>query len=425
MQCSSRTGCVDLNSCDCIYEQKVGNQLPNVFVVQTTYRDKRRDYLFSANTPEEMSEWITQLTKVLHMVPEQVSGPTPGEIIRRNGNSLSYFSSSRQVSTSQVPSYSKNSSHPFENSYVDRGLTEEYRTSFGEAPADDDDCYHILPQPDHAYVNLKGDGSAAADTSVVADSANFPNWHDRPDSVYFNVWDSSTVDFNAAEEKVEYHNAPVLAKSEKTSPKVPNSKPALQTSTTTTKNAAAKESPPTVNETQLPKRCRNTSSSSSSSDDSTEDEDTTVSSKDKGAKEADTSIPLDGAGEAEATASSPSGIIPPPSSISGEASIAKSTPDTTVESGIQYLDAENLDFSLRQRAANAAPLVPPKPVHLRRSTPKETNSEGASTNATTKPSNSNNEENSNPSGYSELDVRRTKALFMVTKKMFGEDDDTA
>ncbi|KAM3186539.1 hypothetical protein ACTXT7_004110 [Hymenolepis weldensis] len=354
------------------------------------------------------------------------------------------------------------------NSYVDRGLTEEYRTSFGEAPADDDDCYHILPQPDHAYVNLKGDGSAAADTSVVADVATFPNWQERPDSVYFNVWDSSTVDFNAAEGKVEYHNAPVLAKSEKTSPMVPNSKPALQTSTTTTQNAASKESPLTVNETQLPKRCRNTSSSSSSSDDSTEDEDTTELSKDKCAKDADTSIPLDGAGEAEATASSPSEIIPPPSSIAGEASSAKtsfpdvksgrpreredrhpdlclpndrvfrgnlvpsafqnkertqkSTPDTTAESGIQYLDAENLDFSLRQRAANAAPLVPPKPVHLRRSTPKETNSEGASTNTTTKPSTSNNEENSNPSGYSELDVRRTKALFMVTKKMFGEDD---
>lgn len=71
-------GCVDLNSCDCIYEQKVGNQLPNVFVVQTTYRGKRRDYLFSANTPKEMNEWITQLTKVLHMVPEQVSSPAPG-----------------------------------------------------------------------------------------------------------------------------------------------------------------------------------------------------------------------------------------------------------------------------------------------------------------------------------------------------------
>ncbi|KAM3186540.1 hypothetical protein ACTXT7_004111 [Hymenolepis weldensis] len=75
-------GCVDLNSCDCIYEQKVGNQLPNVFVVQTTYRGKRRDYLFSANTPEEMNEWITQLTKVLHMVPEQVSGPAAGGTVR-------------------------------------------------------------------------------------------------------------------------------------------------------------------------------------------------------------------------------------------------------------------------------------------------------------------------------------------------------
>nr|CDS26726.1 GRB2 associated binding protein 3 [Hymenolepis microstoma] len=423
----SPRGCVDLNSCDCIYEQKVGNQLPNVFVVQTTYRGKRRDYLFSANTPEEMNEWIAQLTKVLHMVPEQVSNPAASEMIRRNGNSLSYFSSSREVSiTSKIPPYSKNSSQLLENSYVDRGLTEEYRTSFGEAPADDDDCYHILPQPDHPYVNLKANGSATADTSAVAGETPFLNGQDRPDSVYFNVWDSSTVDFKAVESKFEYHNAPVLAKSDKISPEVSNSKPPLKSSTATAADAGAKE-PSIVNEIQLPKRCRNTSSSSSS-DDSTEDEEVTAeSSVDRCAKEPSTFIPLDGAGEAEAAASSPSEVTLPLSNAIKEKSNTKpkSTPDTMTGPGIQYLDAENLDFSLRQRVANGAPLVPPKPVHLRRNAPKEANSEGASTNTATKPSTSNNEEDHNPSGYSELDVRRTKALFMVTKKIFGEDDDTA
>ncbi|VDN97672.1 unnamed protein product [Rodentolepis nana] len=108
-------GSVDLNSCDCIYEQKVGNQLPNVFVVQTTYRGKRRDYLFSANTPEEMNEWISQLTKVLHMVPDQVSNPAPSDMTRRNGNSMNNFSPSRLVSTaSKIPTFSKNSSNLLE-----------------------------------------------------------------------------------------------------------------------------------------------------------------------------------------------------------------------------------------------------------------------------------------------------------------------
>lgn len=72
-------GCVDLNSCDCIYEHQMRYQWPNVFVVQTTYRGKRRDYLFSAGTPEEMNDWITQLTKVLRMVPDHVmSAPSGG-----------------------------------------------------------------------------------------------------------------------------------------------------------------------------------------------------------------------------------------------------------------------------------------------------------------------------------------------------------
>lgn len=91
---------------------------------------------------------------------------------------------------------------------------------------------------------------------------------------------------------------------------------------------------------------------------------------------------------------------------------------------IQYLDAENLDFSLRQRAANAAPLVPPKPIHLRRPTnPKDSNQDGGSTTAAA--NTSANVDEPNPSGYSELDVQVTQALFMVSKKMFGEDDDTA
>ncbi|VDO04660.1 unnamed protein product [Rodentolepis nana] len=250
---------------------------------------------------------------------------------------------------------------------------------------------------------------------------------DRPDSVYFNVWDSSTVDYKGAESKVEYHNAPVLAKSDKILPEVSNSKPSLKSSTTTTTSDAGAKEPPVDNEIQLPKRCRNTSSSSSSSDESTEDEGVTLeSSVDECTKEANASIPLDGAGEAEVTDSSPSDVILPSSGIIEEASNTKpkSKPDTTTEPGIQYLDAENLDFSLRQRPANGAPLVPPKPIHLRRNAPKEANSEGASTNTATKPSTSINED-PNPNGYSELDVRRTNALFVVTKKMFGEDDDTA
>lgn len=67
-------GGVDLNSCDCIYEQKACNRWPNVFVVKTTHRGKRRDYLFSANSLEEMNDWISQLTKALHMVPDRIPG---------------------------------------------------------------------------------------------------------------------------------------------------------------------------------------------------------------------------------------------------------------------------------------------------------------------------------------------------------------
>lgn len=69
----------------------------------------------------------------------------------------------------------------------------------------------------------------------------------------------------------------------------------------------------------MPKRCRNSNSSSSSSDASSDDEDATESSG-RSVKEADTSIPLDGAGEAEAVASSPSEIV---SVFPGEASATK------------------------------------------------------------------------------------------------------
>ncbi|KAM7541382.1 hypothetical protein Aperf_G00000030525 [Anoplocephala perfoliata] len=400
-------GCVDLNSCDFIYEHKTRYQWPNVFVVQTTYKGQRRDYLFSAETPEEMNNWITQLTKVLHMVPDQTTGaPSGGDIIGRNGISSSHFSPQRHASTaSKVPSYSPNSNQRIEYTYVDRGLTEEYRTSFGEATTDDEDCYHILPQPDHAYVNLKGNGAAG-------DGTNFPNGQNRPDSVYFNVWDSSTVDVNGDGDKVPFRSNLTKSQeqSERISSEVQAPKPDSQSPTT-------KEPNPIVNETQLPKRCRNNSSSSSSSDASSYDEDTPESGS-KSIKEADTSIPLDGAGEAEAVASSPSEIV---SASTGEAPVAKPK-NAPIGTGIQYLDAEDLDFRLKQRDANAAPLVPSKPVHLRRAASKEVNSEGVTGANANSLSTNNDNGDVNTGGYSELDVQGTQAFYMVAKKYFPKED---
>lgn len=87
------------------------------------------------------------------------------------------------------------------------------------------------------------------------------------------------------------------------------------------------------------------------------------------------------------------------------------------------MDAENLDFPLKQRDTNAAPLVPSKPVHLRRATFKEVNSEGG-TGAGANSSSANNDSGDiNASGYSELDVQGTQAFYMVAKKYFGNEDD--
>uniref|UniRef100_A0A0R3WHZ3 PH domain-containing protein n=1 Tax=Hydatigena taeniaeformis TaxID=6205 RepID=A0A0R3WHZ3_HYDTA len=415
-------GGVDLNSCDCIYEQKACNRWPNVFVVKTTHRGKRRDYLFSANSLEEMNDWISQLTKALHMVPDR----TPGsplklrvpfielfcflDVVGRNSSNLSYLGSRRPVipTTTKVSNFALNSNQ-FKGSrgYLERGFTEEYRTSFGEATADDEDCYHVLPQPDHAYVNLKGDGSVVIEDNLQNDQGpprgdNGP----RPDSVYFNVWDSPTVDVNDGNrDQSAYHVD--LSESEQPDREALGAvedKEAKARCQLHTKEAL-RSGHENFSKTQLPKRSRTRTTSSSSSAVSFDDGDGNESDA-GGSKNAGALKTLSGVVEAEAAASSlEEGACVKAGNTSGPAA-------DTGGSAIHYLDAENLDFSLRQRSghgvANAVPIVPPKPVHLRRMTPAEATTEVSASNDVTS------------SGYNELDPRSTQAFFMVTKRVFGD-----
>lgn len=62
-------GCVDLKSCDCIYEKQTFKSHQNVLVIKTICRYKPREYHFAADTWEQMNNWILQLTSVLQMVP--------------------------------------------------------------------------------------------------------------------------------------------------------------------------------------------------------------------------------------------------------------------------------------------------------------------------------------------------------------------
>ncbi|KAL5111867.1 hypothetical protein TcWFU_003927 [Taenia crassiceps] len=404
-------GGVDLNSCDCIYEQKACNRWPNVFVVKTTHRGKRRDYLFSANSLEEMNDWISQLTKALHMVPDRIPGP-PLVDVGRNSSSLSHFASRRPIIstvTPQTPTLVSNfpiSPNQSKEGYLERGFTEEYRTSFGEATADDEDCYHVLPQPDHAYVNLKGDGSVVIGASFQNDrdpphDGNGP----RPDSVYFNVWDSPAVDVEINDESGQ-QDEEALGATESKETKT-HCQPHTEGSCSIHEN---------FSKTQLPKRSRTHTTSSSSSAVSFDDGDGNESDA-VGNKSAGGLMSLSGAGEAEVAAPLPHDFAP---SILEEDAGAKSknvsdAAATIGGSAIHYLDAENLDFHPRQRGGqgvtNAVPAVPPKPVHLRRIAPAE---------ATTTGINASNDVTS--SGYNELDPRSTQAFFMVTKRVFGDAD---
>ncbi|CDS40565.1 GRB2 associated binding protein 3 [Echinococcus multilocularis] len=416
-------GGVDLNSCDCIYEQKACNRLSNVFVIKTTYRGKVRDYPFSADSLEEMNDWISQLTKVLRMVPDQIPGSPLVDMIGRNSSSLAHFTSRRPVmstvlpaTTTKVSNFLVNSNESNESQgYLERGFTEEYRTSFGETTADDEDCYHVLPQPDHAYVNLKGGGSAVNEANFQNDQEPLHDGHGpRPDSVYFNVWDSSTIDANINDAIGDH---PKLSESEQSDKEVLGTAECKETKTRCQPHT--EESPCSIPEnfskTQLPKRSRTHTTSSSSSAVSFGD----INESDAdGNGNASSSIPLSGAGEAEAAASLSNDFAP---SILGEGAGTKpkSASDAaaaTSGSAIHYLDAENLDFPPHQRGshgvANAFPAVPPKPVHLRRMIP---------AGATATEINASSDVSS--SGYNELDPRSTQAFFMVTKRVFGDADE--
>ncbi|VDK23055.1 unnamed protein product [Taenia asiatica] len=398
-----------------------------------------------------MNDWISQLTKALHMVPDRIPGSPLvvriylrmllltsqrqnmvftksfclTDVVGRNSSSLSHFTSRRPMISTVVPpittmaSNFPMNSNQFKESqgYLERGFTEEYRTSFGEATAEDEDCYHVLPQPDHAYVNLKGDGR-------VAIEANFQNGQDsphdnngpRPDSVYFNVWDSPTVDANINDGTGD-HVANPINSSESEQPDKEASGTAESKEKKTRCKSRTEGSLCSIHEnfskTQLPKRSRTHTTSSSSSAVSFDDGDGNESDA-GGNKNAGGLTFLSGAGEAESAASPSHGFAP--SALGEDAGALKNMSGTAAGgSAIHYLDAENLDFHPRQRGgqgvANALPAVPPKPVHLRRVAPAE---------ATTTGINASNDVTS--SGYNELDPRSTQAFFMVTKRVFGDAD---
>uniref|UniRef100_A0A5K3FUM7 PH domain-containing protein n=2 Tax=Mesocestoides corti TaxID=53468 RepID=A0A5K3FUM7_MESCO len=426
-------GRVDLNSCDCIYEQKSFSKWPNVFVVTTNCRGKRRDYLFSASTPEDMNSWIVQLTTVLRMVPEQIPGKQFSDRIGRNGTTVSPFPQHRPIMSGAASS----SASPINNlpwvsnassvshGYYGQGLTEEYRTSFGDPDDDDEDCYRMLPQPDHAYVNLKTSASFRDQSAPQKESASpqDQSTHNgsRPDSVYFNVWDSSTGNVCVEDARVVYRKSRLdlepleLECVDVKEQKEPEADSPHQddgqggVSVPPPEEPAAPSQPSDFNECALPVRSRvraTSSSSSTNSDDDAEDVDN------------DDAKAVEGAGEAEAAPSDSGELTPPPSSF-----VADSKPGdapTEVDSGsatggpvIQYLDAKNLDFSQRHRRGKGAPAVPPKPAHLRKTPVNEASSVGSSADVGS---------SGEQIEYKELDPRGTQALFMVTKQVFGDTE---
>ncbi|VDD77341.1 unnamed protein product [Mesocestoides corti] len=491
-------GRVDLNSCDCIYEQKSFSKWPNVFVVTTNCRGKRRDYLFSASTPEDMNSWIVQLTTVLRMVPEQIPGKQFSDRIGRNGTTVSPFPQHRPIMSgaasssaspinnlpwvsnassvkhtrrtyvsvaktivwwwwcgvpmapclynpdpARVPTltrtinytwrqtqgrksnYQNAPSNSNSHGYYGQGLTEEYRTSFGDPDDDDEDCYRMLPQPDHAYVNLKTSASFR-DQSAPQKESGSPqdqSTHNgsRPDSVYFNVWDSSTGNVCVEDARVVYRKSRLdlepleLECVDVKEQKEPEADSPHQddgqggVSVPPPEEPAAPSQPSDFNECALPVRSRvraTSSSSSTNSDDDAEDVDN------------DDAKAVEGAGEAEAAPSDSGELTPPPSSF-----VADSKPGdapTEVDSGsatggpvIQYLDAKNLDFSQRHRRGKGAPAVPPKPAHLRKTPVNEASSVGSSADVGS---------SGEQIEYKELDPRGTQALFMVTKQVFGDTE---
>lgn len=119
----------------------------------------------------------------------------------------------------------------------------------------------------------------------------------------------------------------------------------------------------------------------------------------------------------------------------------KATPvDAQDEDGpvVQYLEAENLDFS-RQQGCDASkgkvspPAIPPKPAHLRRSAGATSAATSTGTNPPVSASprlhpiaSSSREALTAESAtehieYKELDPRETQALFLITKQVIGEN----
>ncbi|BHF62254.1 GPI-anchor transamidase subunit gab1 [Sparganum proliferum] len=71
--CKHFKGSVDLQSCHCIYEELETLNRQNIFGIKTMWMGEARTYLFSAETPEEMDQWLYRLGAALHMdtaVPE-------------------------------------------------------------------------------------------------------------------------------------------------------------------------------------------------------------------------------------------------------------------------------------------------------------------------------------------------------------------
>ncbi|BHF62523.1 GPI-anchor transamidase subunit gab1 [Sparganum proliferum] len=72
--CKHFKGSVDLHSCHCIYEELETLDRQNIFGIKTMWMGEARTYLFSAETPEEMNQWLYRLGAALHM-DTAVPGP--------------------------------------------------------------------------------------------------------------------------------------------------------------------------------------------------------------------------------------------------------------------------------------------------------------------------------------------------------------
>nr|VZI28981.1 unnamed protein product [Spirometra erinaceieuropaei] len=251
--CKHFKGSVDLQSCHCVYEETETLNRQNVFGIKTKWMGEDRTYLFSAETPEEMNQWLNRLAAALHM-----DIAVPGPIIPFTGSSpLAHFptasrplfpsptASNRIQASNRVPQgYDLSTASPWSAhsssgrsqrppplqsipSHSMQSQSDEYKMDFDFT--DSEDYYRLTPN-DHAYVNLAdqssdmtnaatGDGYLVA-VKVPQDAeesdhlvADAPPESKAPESagsdnqsrqsVYYNVWDLDTQPSNATKgEKV-------------------------------------------------------------------------------------------------------------------------------------------------------------------------------------------------------------------------------